>query len=632
MSTIPIADYALLSDRHSAALVSRDGSIDWQCFPRFDSPSIFGRLLGEQAGHWSIRAVGAAEVSRRYLGRTMVLETTFRTPTGTVAIADALAMGAGNRGHELGKGAPHLLLRRVTCIDGGVDLSLEYVPRPEYGLVRPLLHTVDGGVVATGGSDVLVLSSPIALSVDQEQSAVSGRLQLRRGEGASFALHHSKRAEMETARVWSQSEIDMRFGDTVSAWESWSALHQAYEGPWHDLVHHSGRVLQALSFAPTGAICAAATTSLPEAVGGSRNWDYRYAWVRDASFTIQALWVAACPDEANEFFDYMTFSAAGSLNQGGDLQIMFGIGGERDLTERELPQFEGWRHSAPVRVGNGAWKQRQLDVYGELLSAVYRMSDRLFENPSREVGSPSVPDRRGAAANLAPATRRFFVQLADTAARRWREKDQGIWEIRGEPRDFLYSKLMCWVALDRAIALADRLDVPHRVESWRQTGAEIREAILTRGWSDRANAFTQSFDSDELDASSLMVPLVGFLPGNDPRVLATINATEERLTDGRGLVYRYRSRDGLDGDEGTFLLCTFWLAQALAGAGDPARARAVFQRAAAFVNDVGLLAEEVDPISGELLGNFPQAFSHIGLVNAAWAISESEDPDPPRPS
>jgi GH15 family glucan-1,4-alpha-glucosidase len=622
MSTTPIAEYALLSDRHSAALVSRDGSIDWLCFPRFDSPSSFGRLLGDQAGHWSIRAADATQITRRYLDRTMVLETTFRSPTGAVAITDTLAMGDGNRGHELGRGAPHLLLRRATCVQGEVELSLEYAPRPEYGLVRPLLEAVDGGVTAIGGADVLVLSSPMALTVDE--SAVSGQFQLRAGESAGFALHHRKREETDSARVWSQSEIRARLEDTVSAWESWSELHQAYVGPWRDLVHHSGRVLQSLSFAPTGAICAAATTSLPEAVGGARNWDYRYSWVRDASFTIQALWVAACPDEANEFFDYVTSSAAGSLDRGGDLQIMFGIGGERDLTERELPHLEGWRHSAPVRVGNGAWKQRQLDVYGELLGAVHRLSDHLFDDASRRVGPMADPEKWGAPPDLAPARRRFFVQLADTAAQRWQEKDQGIWEVRGEPRDFLYSKLMCWVALDRAVALADPLDASNRVEIWKQTQAQIREAILTKGWSDRAGAFTQSFGSDELDASNLMLPLVGFLPADEPRVLATIDATEDRLTDERGLVYRYRSHDGLEGEEGTFLLCTFWLAQALARAGQTARARTVFERAAAFVNDVGLLAEEVDPASGELLGNFPQAFSHIGLVNAAWDISQAE--------
>jgi GH15 family glucan-1,4-alpha-glucosidase len=621
MSTTPIADYALLSDRHSAALVSRDGSIDWLCFPRFDSPSIFGRLLDDEAGHWSIRATSATHVTRRYLDRTMVLETTFATPTGTVTITDALAMGDGNRGHELGKGAPHLLVRSATCVEGEVELTLEYVPRPEYGLVHPLFDAVDGGMTAFGGADVLVLSSPVALNV--EGSTVSGRLQLQRGETAGFALQHRKRAETGTAEVWSQSAIAARLEDSVSAWESWSELHQAYVGPWRDLVHQSGRVLQSLSFAPTGAICAAATTSLPEAVGGARNWDYRYAWVRDASFTIEALWVAACPDEANEFFDYVTTSAAGSLDRGGDLQIMFGIGGERDLTERELPHLEGWRRSAPVRVGNGAWNQRQLDVYGELLSAVYRLSDHVFDNTSR-VGPAASPGKWGAPPDLAPVTRRFFVQLAETAARRWQEKDQGLWEVRGEPRDFLYSKLMCWVALDRAVSLADRLDASDRVESWKQTQAQIREAILTKGWSDQADAFTQSFGSEDLDASNLMLSLVGFLPPDEPKVLATINATEERLTDRRGLVYRYRSHDGLEGEEGTFLMCTFWLAQALAQAGQTDRARTVFERAAAFVNDVGLLAEEAGPVSGELLGNFPQAFSHIGLVNAAWAIAQTE--------
>jgi alpha,alpha-trehalase len=422
----------------------------------------------------------------------------------------------------------------------------------------------------------------------------------------------------------SQSEIGARLEDTVSAWESWSELHQAYVGPWRDLVHHSGRVLQALSFAPTGAICAAATTSLPETVGGARNRDYRYAWVRDASFTIQALWVAACPDEANQFFDYVTTSPAGSLDRGGDLQIMLGIGGERDLTERELPRLTGWRHSAPVRVGNGAWNQRQLDVYGELLSAVHRLSDHLFDNASRRVGPMADPDKWGAPPS--------WHQPHDVSSSSWptppraagRNRIKGSGEVRGEPRDFLYSKLMCWAALDRAVALADHLDASDRVKAWQQTQDRIRQAILSRGWSDRAGAFTQSFGSDELDASSLMLPLVRFLPADDPRVLATINATEEHLTDDRGLVYRHRSGDSLEGEEGTFLLCTFWLAQALAQAGQPARARTVFERAVAFVNDVGLLAEEVDPVSGELLGNFPQAFSHIGLVNAAWAISQSE--------
>ncbi len=622
MSTRPIADYALLSDRHGAALVSRDGSVDWLCVPRFDSPSMFGRLLDERAGSRSLHALNATAVTRRYLDRTMVLETTYRTPTGTAVVVDALATGPGNRGHALGRSSPHLLLRHVTCSDREVELHVDYVPRPEYGLVRPLLDVVDGGLVATGGADVLVLSCP--LSLDVGSSSASGAVVLRAGERAGFALDHARRADASTARTWSPDEIVTRLDDTVSAWQSWSDLHQAYEGPWRELVHHSGRVLQALSFQPTGAICAAASTSLPEVVVGARNWDYRYSWVRDASFTIEALWVAACPDEADEFVNYMTTAAAGSLDQDGDLQIMFGIGGERDLTERELPHLTGWRGSAPVRVGNGAWRQRQLDVYGELLGAVHRLSDRIFDPVARRVGPLSDPDQWEAAPELAPSTRRFLIALADTAARRWRQQDRGIWDVRGEPRHFVHSKLMCWVALERATALAARLGATDRVAAWASTQDQIRGVILRDGWSNRANVFTQSFGSDDLDASNLMLPLVGVLPADDPRVLSTITATEERLTDARELVYRYRARDGLDGDEGVFLLCKFWLAQALAMAGQVDRASTVFERAAAFVNDVALLAEEVDPVSSELLGNFPQAFSHIGLVNAAWAISVAE--------
>jgi GH15 family glucan-1,4-alpha-glucosidase len=326
--------------------------------------------------------------------------------------------------------------------------------------------------------------------------------------------------------------------------------------------------------------------------------------VRDASLTMEALWVAACPDEANTFFGFLADAAASQLLHGADLQIMFGIGGERDLTERELPHLAGWRGSRPVRIGNGAWTQRQLDVYGELLIAAQRLVDQLGE--------------------LDPVTRQFLAAAADTAASRWREKDQGIWEIRGEPREFLYSRLMCWVALDRAIALASHLSAEDRVTDWAAARDEIRAAILERGWNERVASFTQTFGSEDLDASSLMLIITGFLAGDDPRMKATIDATAQRLTDKRGLVYRYLARDGLAGEEGTFLLCTFWLAQAQALTGDVEAAIATFERAVAAINDVGLLAEEVDPRSGEMIGNFPQAFSHIGLINAAWAITQAQ--------
>jgi GH15 family glucan-1,4-alpha-glucosidase len=600
MSSLPIGDYALLSDCRSAALVSRDGSVDWLCFPRFDAPSVFARLLDDSAGHFSVRPTGEAEVARVYLDQTMTLETTFRTATGVAVLVDALAMGRNDRGHDLGAGSPGVLLRRLTCTHGRVEVEVEYVPRPEYGLIHPLLDMVPGGLAARGGADRLLLSTPVDLAVDG--ATATGRFTLAAGESAAFSLQHGQIWDLALT-AWAQEEIAARLDDTIEGWRSWSAMHQNYEGPWRHLVHQSGRVLQALTFQPTGAIVAAPTTSLPETVGGERNWDYRYTWVRDASLTMEALWVAACPDEANRFFGFLADAAASQLDRGTDLQIMFGVAGERDLTERELPHLRGWRGSRPVRVGNGAWDQRQLDVYGELLGAAERLVEQLGE--------------------LDPVTRRFLVAAADTASVRWTEKDQGIWEIRGEPRDFLYSKLMCWVAVDRAIALAEMLGATERVPAWTSARDEIRAAILEQGWSDRAGAYAQTFGGDDLDASNLMLVITGFLPGDDPRMKATIDATATRLTDERGLVYRYRAKDWLEGEEGTFLLCTFWLAQAQALAGEVEAARATFERAVAYVNDVGLLAEEVDVGGAEMIGNYPQAFSHIGLVNAAWAITEA---------
>jgi len=601
MSRTPIADYALISDCHSAALVSKEGSIDWFCVPRFDSPSVFGRILGDAAGHWSIGPATDASVAREYRSRTMVLETTFRSKTGAATLTDTMAFDPNQKGHDLGAGAPRLVIRRLEGLEGELRLETEFSPRPGYGLISPLLTEIDGGVAVRGGADIMVLSTPGRVEI--ERSTARMRFTVRAGEAAGFALHHRSSWE-ETPRVLSQEEIASLLHRTAKGWEMWSSLHQAYEGPWEDLVFHSGCVLQALQYQPTGAIVAAPTTSLPEIVGGERNWDYRYAWVRDASFTLDALWVAACPDEANKFFSWMAGTVASQILDGSDLQIMFGIGGELDLSERELAHLPGWRDSRPVRVGNGAWNQRQLDVYGELLDAAYRLRDQLGD--------------------IDDATKRFFVQVAEAAADRWQETDHGIWEFRGEARHFVYSKVMCWLALARAIEMANLLGAGARVERWRMVREQIREAILEEGWSEAAGAFTQSFGSDDLDASNLMMPIVGFLPATDPRMLATIDATAERLTDERGLVYRYRTEDGLRGDEGTFLLCTFWLAEALAMSGLTERARDTFEKAIAFANDVGLLSEEVDEESGELLGNFPQAFSHIGLINAAWSISQAE--------
>src|SRR5260221_3115219 len=392
MSNLPIADYALLSDCRSAALVNRAGSVDWLCFPRFDGPSVFARLLDEQAGHWSIYTVGATEVSRRYIERTMALETTFRTPTGSAVLVDAMAIGRNERGHELGVDSPGLVLRSVSCQSDTGEIELEYAPRFEYGLIYPLLRPIQGGLVARGGADVLVLSSPIALQV--EGSLARARFTLQAGGQVGFALQH--RASWEgTPQVCTPAAIADYLHDTIVGWRTWSDMHQRYAGPWRDLVHQSGRVLQALMFRPTGAIVAAPTTSLPESIGGERNWDYRYTWVRDASLTLEALWVAACPDEAYWFFAWMAGAVAAQIRRGAELQIMFGVGGEHDLSERTLDHLSGWRGSRPVRVGNWGWDQRQLDVYGELLGAAHRLYDQLS-------GLDEVP-------------RNFLVEVADAA-------------------------------------------------------------------------------------------------------------------------------------------------------------------------------------------------------------------------
>jgi len=597
----PIAEYALLSDCHSAALVHRSGSVDWLCFPRYDAASCFGALLGDGAGHWSIRVAGATDVRRRYLDGTLVLTTEFTTATGRLTLTDALALGPNERGHELGCRSPHALLRRAECTTGTVELEMEYAPRPDYGQVAPTLREVSGGVSGAGDSRIPLLAS--SLSHALSDGTARARVTLRAGESRAFALQYQPEKPAELC--WSAEDIAERLRETIAAWRSWSALHQRYDGPWRELVLTSGRVLQGLTYQRTGAIVAAPTTSLPETVGGMRNWDYRYTWIRDASLTLEALWVAACPDEAMQFFDFLAKAGFRQLRDEGQLQVMFGVEGERDLTERELPHLSGWRGSRPVRIGNGAWQQRQLDVYGELLSAAQRL--------------------RAAIGAFTPDTAGFLTAVADAALRGWREPDQGIWEIRDAPRHFLHSKLMCWVALDRAVELADVIGADGAsVARWRDGREAIRRAILEQGWNERAAAFTQTFGGEALDASTLLMPIVGFLPGNDPRVRATVDAIAARLTDRHGLVYRYLAPDGLAGQEGTFLLCTFWLAHALALGGDVARAREVFDRAAAFVNDVGLLAEEVDATTGELLGNFPQAFSHVGLVNAAWAIAQAE--------
>src|SRR3954466_991812 len=596
----PIADYGLLADCNSAALVSRDGSIDWLCMPRYDSPSVFARVLDPDAGHWSIRPVEGYEVTRRYLPGTLVVETTFTTASGSVRLVDAMAFAEGQRHHDLGYDAPHLLLRLVEGVAGVVECGLELAPRGEYGLVRPLFRPVEGGGRTFGGPNQIAVGAGVPTEV--ENSTMRARFGVSAGEQVGFSLHWAAVESPAPAPIPPERVAD-RIEDTAEGWRSWEAEHDIYEGPHRELVRQSSRVLKGLTYRPTGAIVAAPTTSLPETVGGERSWDYRYSWIRDASLTLEALYIGSCSDEAEEFVSFMTSSAGG----GASLQIMYGIGGEHDLTERELPHLRGWRDSQPVRVGNGAWAQTQLDVYGELLNALHLYREKLGE--------------------LHPEIQEFVAYLADAAAARWHETAAGMWERRGEPRHHLSSKVLCWVALDRAVKLAPVLGSFAKEREWGRVRDEIRDAILARAWSEERQGFAQSFDSDELDAAQLLMPILGFLPATDERMRSTIEAIASELTEDE-LVLRYRNEeglnaDGLSGEEGTFVICSFWLVSCLAQAGEVERAEQLFDQLAGYANDLGLLGEEIDTANGEQLGNFPQAYSHIGLITAAAAIDEA---------
>jgi alpha,alpha-trehalase len=597
----PIADYGLLADCNSSALVDRTGSIDWLCLPRYDSPSVFGRILGDDAGHWSIRPVGAFTSERRYLPGTLVLETTFTTDTGSVRVTDALVFAEGQRGHDLGYDAPHELVRTVQGLAGDVELAFELAPRTEYGLVRPLIRMEGDGGRTFGGPNRIAVRAGVALTL--EDVTMKAAFTVAAGETVGFSLRWVPTEAHDAPQPTAPADAVSRIADTVEAWRSWEAEHDVYDGPHRDLVRLSSRVLKGLTYRPTGAIVAAPTTSLPESVGGGRNWDYRYSWIRDASLTLQALYIGSCPDEAEEFVSFMTSSAGG----GASLQIMYGIGGEHDLTERELPHLPGWRDSQPVRVGNGAWGQTQLDVYGELLDALYVYREQLGD--------------------LHPEIQAFVAYLADAAAARWSETDAGMWEMRGEPRHHLSSKVLCWVALDRAVKLAPALGSHAKGDEWTVARDAIRDAILERGWSEEKQAYAQAFESNDLDAAQLLMPIVGFLPATDPRMRSTIEAIADELTQD-GLVLRYLNdeglnADGLTGEEGTFVICSFWLVSCLAKAGEVERAEELFAQLSGYANELGLLAEEIDTATGEQLGNFPQAFSHIGLITAAYEIDKA---------
>jgi GH15 family glucan-1,4-alpha-glucosidase len=582
-----IEDYALLGDLQTAALIDRSGSIDWCCFPRFDSGACFAALLGgRENGRWSLApATEIRRHERRYRHDTLVLESVFETAEGRIRAIDFMPR----------RGATPDIVRIVEGLDGSVPMRSELMIRFDYGRIVPWVRRVDGARLAVAGPDALCFRTPVEVR-GEDMSTVS-EFTLAQGQRVPFVLTWFPSQEQQPDEV----DAEEALADTEAFWLGW-ANACAHQGDYHEEIHQSLLVLKALTYAPTGGTVAAATTSLPEWIGGVRNWDYRFCWLRDASMTLLAMLNAGYRDEAQAWQEWLLRAVAGDP---ADVQIMYGIAGERRLDERELEWLPGFDGSRPVRVGNAASTQLQLDVYGELLDAAYHTITHGIE-----------PSEFGWA-----LMRKLLAWLEDG----WREKDSGIWEVRGPARHFTHSKVMSWVAFDRAVRLCDEHGHDGPVERWRALRDEIHAQVLANAWSERKQAFAQSYGADELDAAVLLMPLVGFLPATDPRVVSTVDAIRRELTVD-GLVLRYRPEesgvDGLPAGEGVFLACTFWLVMVLELQGLHDEARELFERLLDIRNDVGLLAEEYDPIAGRQLGNFPQAFTHLSLVSAALALSE----------
>jgi GH15 family glucan-1,4-alpha-glucosidase len=581
-----IEDYALLGDLQTAALVHRSGSIDWCCFPRFDSGACFAALLGEpEHGRWLLAPAEASHrIERRYLPQTLILETIHETTEGSVRITDFMPP----------RGQAPDIVRIVEGLTGRVPMRSELIIRFDYGHIVPWVQRIDHSRVAIAGPDALYLRTPI--EVHGEELTTVSEFLVEPGERIPFVLTWFPSHEPVPEPV----DAEVALTETESFWLDWADADK-HHGPHHEAIHQSLLVLKALTYAPTGGIVAAPTTSLPEQIGGVRNWDYRYCWLRDASLTLLAMLNAGYGDEAAAWRDWLLRAVAG---EPAEVQIMYGVAGERRLEERTLDWLPGFADSRPVRVGNGASHQLQLDVYGEVLDAAYQTLVQGIE---------------GSESSWA-LIKRLLAWLAD----HWEEDDAGIWEVRGPARDFTHSKVMAWVAFDRAVRIHEEFGRDGPVDHWRALCTEIKTQVLTCAWSERKQAFTQSYGSDELDASVLLMPIVGFLPADDPLFVSTVDAIQRDLSVD-GLLLRYRSDDDVDGlppGEGVFLACSFWLVEVLALQDRLDEAQALFDRLLNLRNDVGLLSEEYDPHTGLLLGNFPQAFTHLALVEAALTLAE----------
>jgi GH15 family glucan-1,4-alpha-glucosidase len=593
-----IEDYALVGDLQTAALVGRSGSVDWLPFPRFDSSSCFGALLGgREHGRWLIApASGGPATDRRYRDGTLVLESEWQTRDGRVRVTDFMPQ----------RETKPDIVRIVEGLEGAVRMRTELDIRLDYGSVVPWVRRLDErSLLAVGGPDGLLLRTPIDLQ--PEGMTHTATFTVRAGERVPFTLTWFPSHE----RLPKVVDPERALADTERLWHEWVAGCK-YDGEYAEAVHRSLIVLKALTYAPTGGIVAAPTTSLPELIGGERNWDYRYCWLRDATFTLYALLNAGFTQEAGAWRDWLLRSVAGDASK---VQILYGVGGQRRVPEFELPWLPGYAGSSPVRIGNAAHEQFQLDVYGEVMDVLHQ---------ARMHG-------------LDPSDHAWSLQrtLLDFLEGAWDRPDEGIWEVRGPRRHFVHSKVLAWVAFDRAVQGAERLGLDGPVERWRRLRQEIHDEVCREGFNTKLGSFTQSYGSAELDASTLLIPILGFLPPDDPRVVGTVEAVQRDLTR-NGFVERYRTRaqnevDGLSGGEGVFLPCSFWLVDALLMIGRRGEAERLFEDLLGIRNDLGLLAEEYDPAEKRLLGNFPQAFTHVGLVNSAYNLSQSESPHRQRP-
>ena len=593
----PLEAYGIIGNLETCALVGVDGSIDWCCLPFVDSASVFADILdADDGGHFSIRPAGSYDSKQQYVDRTNVLQTTFETETGTATVTDFMPVleVASEEQPEI-----RALYRKVTCSEGTVEMEAEFAPRFDYARSETTVERVTGGLLATGENRQVYLSD----SVDFETAdgAARATFELDAGEDRWFVLQYSMHTPLDP------DECERMLDRTVEYWRDWT--HSCNEedclfgGPAHDLIERSELVLKLLNYRETGALLAAPTTSLPEEIGGVRNWDYRYSWIRDGGITVRAFTNLGHPEEAESYM--RRFLELTKQGGSAEVQPLYGVNRETDLEEEELDHLSGYEHSSPVRIGNEAADQQQLDVYGDLVLAFYQQY---------------WTDGRSVSADEWNAIRDIAGYVCD----HWDDEGAGIWELRGESRHLVYSKVMCWVALDRSIDLAERNGLDAPLDRWRECRSAIKEAVLERGFDEELNSFTQSFESSELDASGLLIALSGILPFDDPRIVGTVEAVQNHLATDEGLVYRYED-DSLPGEEGAFVFCTFWLVNALTAIGRVDEAQSVFDNVLEYASPLGLFAEEIDPEASRQLGNFPQAFSHIGLINSALYLKEARN-------